>query len=703
MKFVSRIISGLLAIFASVSLYAQQPADSIQQAAFSRWEANLALAMETLDANPGKALGYSLSVVNDIKGRGWTNRRTREIEAQANFWTADAYARMDNGKMAVKYLRSARIVAQQNGDQEFMAQCDERLSEIGSEVGVGDSFLNMADSWVYKVDVWVKENEIENKIETKTRELALLSQLALARELERKQPESAREIYLEILEKYKALGDSVRVSDINIRLKNLSYAPDFSRPSHNEGRDYVFRLPEIPAVYAGLGGNPGQGDQYVPLAPIPPVAPSRHKFTSPVPPPQLANPEWVRQAVQNGNQLLQQAENLEKKGDYRGSLETLKEYQALQDAYQELVQRQVVDSVESQIQLLTKVQEINYLKEIQDLSDRDYKRKQVTFFLVLALALALAALMAGLFFTKRRSHRELSGAFQQLDTAHKQLQNAQTQLVSAEKMASLGQLTAGIAHEINNPVNFISGNVAPLRKDLEDVLAILDRYESIIKELGLERDFMPVTLMRKEVEMDYLREEMIALLHGIEEGAGRTTEIVKGLRNFARLDEDSLKFFDLHSGIDSTLILLRNKLDNIKIERHYDDIPEIEGLPGKLNQVFMNLLVNAIHAIRASELKSGKQGGTLTVSTGKGPRQDVVEIRISDSGPGIPESIRTKIFDPFFTTKEVGEGTGLGLSISLGIIRQHEGSIFVEESSEKGTTMLISLPLVFKGEMAAVS
>jgi signal transduction histidine kinase len=264
------------------------------------------------------------------------------------------------------------------------------------------------------------------------------------------------------------------------------------------------------------------------------------------------------------------------------------------------------------------------------------------------------------------------------------------QVIETGKLASIGELAAGIAHEINNPVNFIAGNVVPLRNDLQDLLRVVDSYEAEIDEKGLDGAFPRTYALKQEVELDYLRQEIPELMNGIEEGARRTTEIVKGLRVFARLDEDAVKRFDLHSGLDSTLTLVRNHARRVDFVRNYGDLPLIEGFPGKLNQVFMNLLTNALQALP-------EEGGTITLTTiSHGPE---VEIRVQDNGCGIPPEVRNRMFEPFYTTKEVGEGTGLGLAISLGIIKQHKGQIQVESEAGLGTTVIIRLPVDFIGEL----
>ena len=272
----------------------------------------------------------------------------------------------------------------------------------------------------------------------------------------------------------------------------------------------------------------------------------------------------------------------------------------------------------------------------------------------------------------------------ELNTVLKNLQETQSQLVQSEKMASLGQLTAGVAHEINNPINFVSANIKPLKDDLADIIQCIHKYQQTIKDKGLEHEFKEVEQFNEKIDLQFALAEVDDLLKGIEEGARRTSEIVKGLRNFSRLDQHDVKKADLIEGIESTLTLLHSTYrDKIVIIKEYGAIPEIDCYPGQLNQVFMNLLSNAVQAINGP--------GKIYIKTSL--INGFIKISIKDSGPGIQEEIRKKIFDPFFTTKDVGKGTGLGLSISYGIIEKHKGKLEVFSEPGQGAEFVISLPL----------
>ena len=262
------------------------------------------------------------------------------------------------------------------------------------------------------------------------------------------------------------------------------------------------------------------------------------------------------------------------------------------------------------------------------------------------------------------------------------LRRSQQQIVESDRMASLGQLTAGVAHEINNPVNFVVSSAAPLRRDVEDILDAVARYEELLAASGQEG---AVARIRRDVQMDDVMDEVKQLLTGIEEGGKRTAEIVKGLRSFSRVDEGDLKPVSITEGIESTLVLLRRQYEpQIEIVREYEPAPEVMCFPGQLNQVFMNLLVNAIQAIHGQ--------GTIRIRV-RGI-EDAVEVQIADSGQGMPEDVKKRIFEPFFTTKDVGVGTGLGLAITYGIIERHQGSIEVDSVPGEGTTFTLRFPLV---------
>ncbi len=286
---------------------------------------------------------------------------------------------------------------------------------------------------------------------------------------------------------------------------------------------------------------------------------------------------------------------------------------------------------------------------------------------------------------------ELENANTQLTDTLTVLKETQIQLVEKEKMSSLGQLTAGIAHEINNPINFVSSNINPLKRDVKMLVELMDSVEGIAKaETTQEEKVKAINKLKANVEYDYLKTEIDFLLKGIGEGASRTAEIVKGLKVFSRSDEFETKFADVHEGINSTLVLVNNQLGGkIKIEKHYNaPTGVIEHYPGKLNQVFMNLFSNAIYAI--TKKWGEKLGGLITVETKV--EGDKFIMTFKDNGIGMDAETVNKMFDPFFTTKEVGEGTGLGMSIVYKTIEMHEGKISVSSVVGEGTEFTIAIP-----------
>ena len=287
---------------------------------------------------------------------------------------------------------------------------------------------------------------------------------------------------------------------------------------------------------------------------------------------------------------------------------------------------------------------------------------------------------------------ELTASNAELNKTLIDLKEAESQLVESEKMASLGQLTAGIAHEINNPINFVTSNVNPLRRDVEMLLDAVGTIENIgLSDESVNNKKQQIEEYKEEIDFDYLKVEIAHLLKGISEGASRTAEIVKGLRIFSRLDEDDLKKADVNEGIDSTMVIVNNLLNSkIKVVKEYGNLPLIECYPGKLNQVYLNIISNAIHAIHKKYGEAG--GGVLKISTSCNEKS--VFVKIEDNGTGMDETTKKKIFEPFFTTKEVGEGTGLGMSIVYNTIKKHNGQIYVNSTPGVGTEFILDIPII---------
>ncbi|HEX8596125.1 MAG TPA: ATP-binding protein [Pseudomonas sp.] len=259
----------------------------------------------------------------------------------------------------------------------------------------------------------------------------------------------------------------------------------------------------------------------------------------------------------------------------------------------------------------------------------------------------------------------------------------ESQLVQSEKLASLGQLAAGVAHEINNPIGFISSNLGTLEGYFTKVKQMLDAYREA--EQGMQAEHA-LTVLRERVELDYLMEDIPVLIKESKEGIGRAAKIVKDLKAFSREDSSQQwQWANLHEGIDSTLNIAANELKyKADVTKEYGDLPEIECLPSQINQVIMNLVVNAAQAM-------GPQRGKITIRSGTEDEQ--VWLEVADNGSGIPPESLQRIFDPFFTTKPVGQGTGLGLSLSYGIVNKHGGKISVHSEVGIGTSFKVTLPI----------
>ncbi|HIK39226.1 PAS domain S-box protein [Thermoleptolyngbya sp. M55_K2018_002] len=309
-----------------------------------------------------------------------------------------------------------------------------------------------------------------------------------------------------------------------------------------------------------------------------------------------------------------------------------------------------------------------------------------------ATQLAIAIDQAELYAQSRAQSEELQHALQEL-------QRTQAQMVQSEKMSSLGQLVAGIAHEINNPVNFIHGNLAHARNYVQDLLELVDLYQQEYLEPTPK-----ITQYAEEIDLEFLREDLPKLLASMRVGTERIHEIVRSLRIFSRLDEAESKPVDIHDGIDSTLMILHNRLktrpgrEEIRVIKEYGSLPPVECYAGQLNQVFMNILSNAIDALEERDQQRAiadqqAEPSTICIKTQVLPDHQV-SIHIIDNGPGMLPSVRQRIFDPFFTTKSVGKGTGMGMSISYQIVTEkHGGTLECFSEPGQGTEFVIQIPI----------
>ncbi|MBF2002883.1 MAG: GHKL domain-containing protein [Synechococcales cyanobacterium M58_A2018_015] len=293
---------------------------------------------------------------------------------------------------------------------------------------------------------------------------------------------------------------------------------------------------------------------------------------------------------------------------------------------------------------------------------------------------------------------------QELEQTLRELQHTQARLVQSEKMSSLGRLVAGIAHEINNPVNFISGNVTYAADYVQVLLQLVNAYQQhypIPPEVQAEFE---------DLDLDFLKEDLLKLLNSMAVGSERIQQIVLSLRSFSRLDETAIKTVDLHAGIESTLLLLQHRLQpdaipsrlpcspSIRVIRAYGDLPPVECYPSQLNQVFMNVLTNAIEALQRQPMDAAPP--TIWIETEL--QGDHVIARFGNNGPSIPEAIQNQVFDPFFTTKPVGQGTGLGLAISYQIVvENHHGQIYCQNCNNR-VEFVMHIPLRLRSAAPAV-
>jgi signal transduction histidine kinase len=292
--------------------------------------------------------------------------------------------------------------------------------------------------------------------------------------------------------------------------------------------------------------------------------------------------------------------------------------------------------------------------------------------------------------------QELNEKNERLENTLRELKLTQAQLIQTEKMSSLGQMVAGVAHEINNPVSFIYGNLNPASEYVRDLLKLIELYQQHYPEPADE-----ILEEIETIELEFLTEDLQKLLDSMKVGAERIRDIVLSLRNFSRLDEAQMKSVDIHEGIDSTVMLLQPRLRKeggrlgIEVIKKYSKLPLITCYASQLNQVFMNILTNAIDALLVARdcPENSQKQPTITISTEVTDRNSAI-IRIADSGPGMSTEVLHKIFDPFFTTKPVGSGTGLGLSISHSIVvSSHGGNLTCVSAPGEGSEFIIEIPI----------
>ncbi|MDP2788267.1 MAG: ATP-binding protein [Pseudomonadota bacterium] len=290
--------------------------------------------------------------------------------------------------------------------------------------------------------------------------------------------------------------------------------------------------------------------------------------------------------------------------------------------------------------------------------------------------------------TRRQAETALLQEKEEQKILIKKLEEAHNQLLQSEKMASVGQLAAGVAHEINNPIGYINSNLGTLRGYVERLLGVLDAYAAAETLLPVGEATQQIEAAKARADLAYLKTDIVDLLAETGDGIARVRRIVQDLKEFSHVDQGDWMLADLHKGLESTLNVVNNEIKyKARVVKEYGVLPMLHCLPSQLNQVFMNLLVNAAHAI--------EDQGVITLRTGTrvGEAGEEAWVEVADTGKGIPAHLLTRIFDPFFTTKPVGQGTGLGLSISYGIVQKHGGRIEVESEPGKGTAFRVVLPI----------
>ncbi len=350
---------------------------------------------------------------------------------------------------------------------------------------------------------------------------------------------------------------------------------------------------------------------------------------------------------------------------------------------------QIKSSLVIPVQTNSTIQALLYLNQCSHI--RHWSKNDQELAQAVADQLAISLQQAHLYARTQQQAKESALQAQKMAKMLEELRLTQAQLIQSEKMSSLGRMVAGVAHEINNPVNFIYGNIPYVENYVRELIRLVQAYQAQYPQPNIE-----VQKLAEETDMDFLLRDLPKILKSMESGAERIHEIVQLLQKFSRQNEAPLKVIDLNAAVESTLLILHNQLTNtIKLERYYDNLPPVECYPRPINQVLMSILTNAIEALnRSPDPNKILTLHTKWIASNKIGDVGRVQIVIQDNGPGIQLEIQSRIFEPFFTTKEVGQGRGLGLTISYQVIvNQHQGQLDVRSQPGQGAEFILEIPI----------
>lgn len=591
-------------------------------------------------------------------------RQARKINYQRGI--CDSYrlmgiyheCRAEYGKAIEWHLKNLQLSEKLNDNESKLSA----LSDLSGQF----HFLKQYDKAKFYVKEAIRLSEI---IPTKPRRISVFYLNLGIYHRESNQPDSALINYKKSLEIKKAINDSTGIANVNINISTLlidqqKYAE--AQPYVSFNLAYHLRKKDLVNIWFDYYNQAFicLGKKEFELA---------HTYLEKA----LFSAKKIKSKQKESETYQLFSRFYQDQGNYKNALMMNQKFQQLQSEIINLETNKSVAELQEKYEY-TKREQQNKILE----AELETQKWQMQTAAIVAFGGALLALLAGLaWWQNRKKNLLLSRKNDELQTQKAQLENTlqrlhqmREQLILSEKMASVGQLTAGIAHEINNPISFVANNVQALKMDLADIMALL-----------------PPEQFQNPIFIE-LNQEIQTLMASIERGVDRTRDIVQGLRIFARNEEGEFNKVDLHQCIDAALAILRFETrDRCQIIKRYGVTPLINGLSGKLNQVFLNILTNAVQAILSIHPEQTPPTGIIEIVTLKA--LNMVEVHIMDNGCGMDELTQKRIFEPFFTTKSVGEGTGLGMAICYGIIQHHRGSIKVSSQKGEGTTIVLSFPI----------